>query len=95
MVSLGPGRCLAMESSGFPDPDIRATGRRDAVLVIMLGLWVRRHPMTSRIHLLSKPLFCLLLWPVIWLLMRMGKRPDTFDESTLIVGLSTTAVKPA
>jgi len=84
-----------LEKAGFADPDIQATGGRHAVLGAMLGLWVRRRPITSRLHLVTRPLLSLLLWPVIWLLFRIDQRPAAFEESTLIVGLSASARKAA
>jgi len=83
-----------LTGAGYSVSKIEATGGRNAVLSIMLGLWVRRRPLTSRVHLVTKPLLSLLLWPVIWLLFRSDIRPMEFEESTLIVGLSATACKP-
>jgi hypothetical protein len=33
------------------------------------------------------------LWPVIWVLLKLDKRPEEFDESTMLVGLSAAATK--
>jgi len=64
------------------------------VLALTLGLWVRRRPLTSRIHVVAKALLSLALCPVIWLLLKMDKPPERFEESTMIVGLSASAHKP-
>jgi SAM-dependent methyltransferase len=82
-----------LESVGFSDPPIEATGGRHAVLGVILGLWVRRRPLTSRVHVVMKNVLSLLLWPVIWLLFEMDKRPEQLAESTLLVGLSVSVHK--
>jgi SAM-dependent methyltransferase len=83
-----------LENAGFPNPTIRATGGRHAVLACTLGLWVRRRALTSRVHVVTKALLSLLLWPVIWLLLKMDRRPEQFEESTMFVGLSASVYKP-
>jgi SAM-dependent methyltransferase len=82
-----------IDRAGFLDSEIKATGGRHAVLGVILGLWVRRRPLTSRVHVVTKWALSLLLWPVIWMLLRIDKRPRELGESTLIVGLSGTARK--
>jgi SAM-dependent methyltransferase len=82
-----------LESVGFPNPLIEATGGRHAVLAVILGLWVRRRALTSRVHVVTKAILSFLLWPVIWLLMRIDKRPLQLAESTLFVGLSVSVRK--
>jgi SAM-dependent methyltransferase len=84
-----------LETAGFKDIEIKATGGRHAVLAVILGLWVRRRPLTSRVHIVSRWLLSYALWPVIWLLFKLDQRPLTLGESTLIVGLSATARKAA
>jgi SAM-dependent methyltransferase len=84
-----------LEHAGFPDAKIAATGGRHAVLALTLGLWVRRRPLTSRRHVLTRAALSLILWPAIWLLLKLDRRPDQFGESTMIVGLSAAASKPA
>jgi SAM-dependent methyltransferase len=83
-----------LEQTGFPDPVIQATGGRHAVLALTLGLWVRRRPLTSRAYVVTKAVLSIRLWPLIWVLLRMDKRPEEFGESTMIVGLSAKAFKP-
>lgn len=83
-----------LEQAGFLNPTIEATGGRHAVLALTLGLWVRRRPLTSRIHVVTKALLSFFLWPLIWLLLKIDKHPEMFEESTMIVGLSAKAFKP-
>ena len=82
-----------LERAGFQDPIIEATGGRHAVLALTLGLWARRRPLTSRVHVVTRAVLSFLMWPVIWLLLKMDKRPREFGESTMIVGLSAKTFK--
>lgn len=83
-----------IEQAGFGEPEIAATGGRHAVLGAVLGLWVRRRALTSRVHVVTRKLLSLALWPVIWWLFRIDRRPTEFGESTLFVGLSAAVRKP-
>jgi SAM-dependent methyltransferase len=83
-----------IEDAGFPAPELAATGGRHAVLAVTLGLWVRRRALTSRVHVVTQAVLSLLLWPVIWWLMRIDRPPTQFTESALIVGLTAAAWKP-
>jgi SAM-dependent methyltransferase len=82
-----------LSKAGFADPSIEATGGRHAMLGVILGLWVRRRPLTSRIHVVTKSVLSVLLLPVVWSLIRMDRRPPELGESTLLVGLAATAHK--
>lgn len=82
-----------LKLAGFRDAQLQATGGRDAVLAVTLGLWVRRRPLTSRVHILLRAMLSVLLMPMIWLLLRIDVCPEKFDESTMIVGLSAAAYK--
>jgi SAM-dependent methyltransferase len=84
-----------LDEAGFPNAAIGATGGRHAVLALTLGLWVRRRPLTSRRHVVTKALLSMLLWPLIWLLLELDRRPEQFAESTMLVGLSAAATKAA
>jgi SAM-dependent methyltransferase len=84
-----------LESAGFANPFIEATGGRHAMLAVTLGLWVRRRELTSRIHVVTKTVLSVLLWPIIWLLMKIDQRPRQLGESTLLVGLSVSVNKPS
>jgi SAM-dependent methyltransferase len=73
-----------LKKSGFKDIEINATGGWHASMAQMLGLWVRRSPMSSKKrNLLSK-----LLKPVIKYLIKLDK-PETvqFKEGQMITGL--------
>jgi SAM-dependent methyltransferase len=83
-----------LAGADFVDPRIAATGGRDAVLGVVLGLWAGRMPTASRLERAIQRGLSIALWPLIGLLFRLDKRPETFSESALIVGLSATAVKP-
>lgn len=85
-------RRLLVEAS-FPEATIEGTGGRNAVLGVILGLWVRRRKPTSRLHLVTKLIMSFLLWPIIWWLFRTDERPLELGESTLTVGLCVTACK--
>jgi hypothetical protein len=63
------------------------------VLAVTLGLWVRRRALTSRVHLVTRAVLSLLLWPIIWWLLKIDRPPAEFGESALIVGLSAAARK--
>ena len=84
-----------LREAGFPAPRIEATGGRDAVLAVTLGLWAGRMPTASWLERVLQRGLSILLWPLVWLLFRLDRRPTSFDESTLIVGLSAAAVKPS
>ena len=84
-----------LEQAGLAGAQIEATGGRHAVLALTLGLWVRRRPLTSRRHVVTKAALSLMLWPVIWLLLKLDRPPDEFEESAMLVGLSAAATKPA
>jgi SAM-dependent methyltransferase len=84
-----------LAAAGFEAVRIDATGGRDAVLAITLGLWAKRRPAASRAQAALRRALCICLWPVVWLLFRLDRRPAAFEESTLIVGLSAAATKPA
>ncbi len=82
-----------LETAGFPAARIEATGGRDAVLAVVLGLWARRRPAPNRGQAMLRRLFSIALWPVVWLLMRIDRRPAAFEESTMVVGLAAAARK--
>jgi SAM-dependent methyltransferase len=85
-----------LEDTGFDQIEIEATGGRHAMLGVVLGLCVRRRgPITSRAHLVVRKVLSVLLWPVVWLLIKIDRRPAELGESTLLVGLSATASRAA
>lgn len=84
-----------LDRAGFANAVIEATGGRNAVLALTLGLWVRRRVRTSRPHVVTQNVLSLLLWPIIWLLLKMDRPPVEFTESAMFVGLSAAAIKLA
>jgi len=78
-----------LRAAGFDDIELRATGGWDASLAQMLGLWVRRRPMSRR---LRAPL-SIVLTPVVAALARLDRRPARFTESTMLTGISGWAGK--
>jgi SAM-dependent methyltransferase len=83
-----------LSDCGFKEIQLKATGGRNSVLAVMLGLWIRRKPLTSRVHIVEKWLLSRLMWPVIYGLYASDVPPDDFYESALIVGISGFARKP-
>ncbi|MBK1645095.1 hypothetical protein CKO25_10610 [Thiocapsa imhoffii] len=79
-----------LEQAGFGDIELHATGGWDASLAQMLGLWVRRRPMsTSKRQILSW-----LLLPIYrWLARRDALMPVRFQEGVMLTGVWGTAVK--
>lgn len=78
-----------LRNCGFDQIQLRALGGWDASLAQMLGLWVRRRPM-SRIgrFLLSRALL-----PVVRILLRLDLLPAKFQSSTMITGICGIAMK--
>jgi len=79
-----------LKYAGFEDIDLKATGGWHASMAQMLGLWVRRSPMTKR----KRKYLSMLLKPVIKFLIKMDKPEQiTFKEGQMITGLYGTAKK--
>lgn len=79
-----------LKNSGFEQIDIKALGGWDASLAQMIGLWIRRRPMSPRKRAILSPL----ILPVVRLLTQLDTPPPTFSESSMLTGLSGTAIKP-
>lgn len=79
-----------LRNAGFGEIELQALGGWDASLAQMIGLWARRRPMSRflRAILLSTaiPFYAYLVWH--------DSRPITYSESTMITGISGTAIKP-
>jgi len=76
--------------AGFEKVELTALGGWDAALATMMGLWVRRRPMSQfRRRILQR-----LLLPVYARLLRLDKPPADFSRSCMITGLALTASKP-
>ncbi|HVE76715.1 MAG TPA: class I SAM-dependent methyltransferase [Actinomycetota bacterium] len=76
--------------AGFESVQLKALGGWDASLAQMIGLWVRRRPLTNR----KRHLATLMALPVMRMLIRRDDSPAEFHESLMITGLSGTARKP-
>ena len=79
-----------LRNSGFSNLNIQALGGWHASMAQMLGLWVRRSPLSdSKRKILSK-----LLKPLIFKLLKMDKNKRVkFEEGQMITGLSGIAYK--
>jgi SAM-dependent methyltransferase len=79
-----------LEEAGFVDIEIKATGGWHASLAQMLGLWVRRAPISTR----KRNFLSNILKPVIkYLIKKDSKTLVAFNESQMITGLSGVAFK--
>lgn len=83
-----------LKNSGFTQIKLEALGDWDASLAQMLGLWVRRRLGFSLQARLLKLIFSMVLFPIIWFLIKVDSLPKEFSDFTMITGLSGTAIKP-
>lgn len=79
-----------LNNAGFKVIEIKATGGWHASMAQMLGLWVRRSPLTTR----KRNTLSLILKPIIKFLIKMDKSEQiVFKEGQMITGLYGTAKK--
>lgn len=79
-----------LENAGFIEIEVKATGGWHASMAQMLGLWVRRSPMSSR----KKDILSVILKPIIRFLIKIDKKTVVnFVEGQMITGLYGTAKK--
>ncbi|MDQ3190813.1 MAG: class I SAM-dependent methyltransferase [Bacteroidota bacterium] len=79
-----------LKQSGFIDIEIKALGGWHASMAQMLGLWVKRSPLSPR----KRKILSMILLPVVKYLIKKDKfYPATFKESQMITGLYGTAKK--
>jgi SAM-dependent methyltransferase len=79
-----------LNNVGFKDIEIKATGGWHASMAQMLGLWVRRSPMSAR----KRNALSLVLKPIIKFLIKMDKPEQVvFKEGQMITGLYGIAKK--
>jgi SAM-dependent methyltransferase len=78
-------------SAGFAQVQLKALGGWDASLAQMIGLWILRRPMSPQ----KRAILSTLAVPVVSYLAKHDKPPTEFYESSMITGISGTAVKPA
>lgn len=77
-----------LKDAGFTDINIWPTGGWDATLAQVIGLWVRRRPMSSS----KRKLLTRLLYPVIKLLVRSDRPIKEFNNGFyLMPGLAASA----
>lgn len=73
-----------LEKAGFRDIEIKATGGWHASMAQMLGLWVRRSPLSKR----KRKWMSIILKPIIGFLIKLDKKRTVhFVEGQMITGL--------
>jgi SAM-dependent methyltransferase len=80
-----------LAAAGFSQIEIGALGGWDASLAQMMGLWVRRRPMSET----KRRVLQRLVSPVYRWLAAHDVVPKSFDESVMITGMSVVARKKA
>jgi len=80
-----------LRNSGFKQIEIKPLGGWDACLAQMVGLWVRRRPMSRR----KRAIFSRIALPVVRYLAAHDKPPQKFEESSMMTGIAGTAIKAA
>lgn len=79
-----------LENAGFRGIEIKATGGWHASMAQMLGLWVRRSPISKR----KQKWLSIILKPIIGYLIKLDKNKTVyFVEGQMITGLYGTAKK--
>lgn len=83
-----------LDTCGFAEIQISATGGWDASLAQMLGLWARRRFYGGGRKLsLFRTISSVILFPIVWILYKIDQPPESFQEGTMITGLTGTACK--
>ena len=77
------------EIAGFVSIEIKPHGGWNASLAQMLGLWIRRSPMSNFKRIISS----MIIFPFYKYLIKHDVKPTSFNESTMITGLSGIAYK--
>jgi len=72
-----------LKKAVFSNIAIKPTGGWNATLAQMLGLWVRRNPMSKRKNIFLS----YMMRPVIKALLNRDTKPSEFSENTMIPGL--------
>jgi ubiquinone/menaquinone biosynthesis C-methylase UbiE len=78
-----------LSNSGFQNIEIKATGGWHAAMGQMLGLWVKRAPMSKA----KRKYLIKLVLPVMKYLFKLDKGAKNFKEGQMITGLSGIAYK--
>ena len=79
-----------LTNSGFQNIDIHATGGWHASMAQMLGLWVKRAPLSNRMR---RVLYFVIYLAYRWLLKKSKTEEIKFSEGAMITGLYGMAVK--
>lgn len=79
-----------LRNCGFIQIQLRAMGGWDASLAQMIGLWVGRRPMSPQ----KRKIMSRLALPMMRYLIGHDQAPRSFGESTMLTGISGTAIKP-
>jgi SAM-dependent methyltransferase len=80
-----------LRNTGLSQITLQALGGWDASAAQMLGLWVRRRPMSSA----SRAILSAIAVPLVRYLMAVDTAAGPFNESAMITGIAGTARKPA
>lgn len=80
-----------LRAAGFGGVDLRAQGGWDASLGQMIGLWVRRRPMSRRRRILLSRIAL----PLVRYLVGRDRPPERFERNSMFTGIGGTAVKSA
>jgi SAM-dependent methyltransferase len=75
--------------AGFSSVELFALGGWNASLAQLIGLWVRRSPMSSN----KRKVLSTLAVPIVSYLANRDVKPSVFSESTMITGLAGIARK--
>jgi SAM-dependent methyltransferase len=84
-----------LTNAGFNKIQLESLGGWDASLAQMIGLYVRRKPMS----IYTRIILMLLVYPIVLLLSKIGERKsakknlEEFGESSMIIGICGTAYK--
>jgi SAM-dependent methyltransferase len=79
-----------LRNAGFEQIKLRALGGWDASLAQMIGHWALRRPMSPR----KRAILSRLALPIVRFLAGRDQPPREFGESSMITGISGTAIKP-
>ena len=80
-----------LQRAGFANVTLRALGGWDASVAQMIGLWVRRRPMSA----VRRAILSTCAVPIVRYLLAVDRPSPQFGESTMITGIAGTARKPA
>jgi len=80
-----------LSRAGFVDVSLKPTGGWDVSLAQMIGLWVRRRPMSPQWRRITS----VVVQPVMWWLQARDRIPQLDQGTPMIAGLAGTAIKPS